>query len=85
MGMHRIEIVMTGSHGCDRAAKAGDELKPCGDTAKCPDCAGAELVAKFKAQGYAIEDATIAHWPGTPSEVVDDLAAGKRRKGQFGS
>ncbi len=85
--MHRIEITMIGGHGCDRIATEGQSIdNRCFNTDRCPDCAAAEFVAKFKARGafgFTGTGATLTHWPGEPSEVVDDLVEGVRKKGHF--
>jgi hypothetical protein len=81
--MHKIEITMTGGHGCDRSAKEGDELKGCG-SGDCPDCVAAAVVDGFKTRGVTIHAATITHWPDREDGgIVDDLVAGKRKKGSF--
>jgi hypothetical protein len=87
MGMHKIEITMTGGHGCDRGAKEGEPLAArCGQVEYCPDCAAAAFVDKFKAKGafnFPGHGATFTHWPGEAMEVVDDLVTGVRVKGHF--
>ena len=85
MGMHKIEITMVGGHGCDRRAQEGEAVYGCGRM-NCPDCAARDLVERFKRIGafsFPEAKATITHWPGDPSEVVDDLVEGKRIKGAF--
>jgi len=81
MGNFRVVIDSVGGHGCDRTAKEGDAITPCGQEF-CPDCRARELVAKYVI-GWPATKATLTHWPGEPSEVVDDLVAGKRIKGSF--
>jgi hypothetical protein len=89
MGHHRIVIDMVGGHGCDRTAVEGEPRMFCG-SASCPDCAARALVEHFKRAGafgssnHAEAGAVIIHWPGSISEVVDDLLTGKRAKGSFG-
>lgn len=88
MGNFRIEIDAVGGHGCDRAAKAGEKLGPVpkNHTSTCPDCMARDFVDRLRAAGmfgHGHDSATLTHWPGDPGEVVDDLLAGVRRKGQF--
>lgn len=85
MGQHRIEITMLGGHGCDRDAREGEPRTFCG-APSCPDCAARQFVERFQRAGCFGSQgtgATITHWPGDPTEVVDDLVAGKRIRGQF--
>ena len=85
MGNFRIIIDSVGGHGCDRTAKAGESIVYKAEPqhlAYCPDCKAKQLVDHFK-NGWPQTTATLTHWPGEPSEVVDDLAAGKRTKGAF--
>lgn len=88
MGTHRIEITMVGGHGCDRTAKEGELLAGrCGRVDNCPDCAAAEFVGRMHQLGlFSLPgtSATFTHWPGERGEVVDDMIAGKRIRGQFG-
>lgn len=92
MGNFRIEISGVGGHGCDRVAREGEaltlalEADAVWHVAHCPDCMVADLVARMKANGafsHGRAAATFTHWPGEPSEVVDDLLTLTRRKGSF--
>ena len=85
MGDFRIVIESVGGHGCDRAAKEGQAIEYKEEPRHveyCPDCKAKQLVELFK-RGWSTTRATLTHWPGTPEEVVDDLAAGVRTKGSF--
>lgn len=82
MGNFAINIKAVGGHGCDRKAKEGEPVARC-DHKGCPDCAAARFVDELKAYN-SVEEATLTHWPGEPSEVVDDLANGVRKSGSFG-
>jgi hypothetical protein len=85
MGNFRIVIEGVGAHGDDRTAKEGEALSipPVGESGfKSPDQLATEAVALFKGKVTDLK-ATLTHWPGEPSEVVDDLVAMKRVKGQF--
>lgn len=81
MGTYRIEITAVGGHGCDRAAKEGDELKRCGQPS-CPDCSALAFVDELK-KSQNVQEATLTHWPAQSSEVRDDLLTGRRRRGSF--
>ncbi len=83
MGTYRIEIEATGGHGCDRRAKEGEAIQV-GDDCGCPDCTAARFVASLARNGSSVASATLTHWPGQPGEVVDDLAARRRKRGSFG-
>lgn len=88
MGNFRVVIESVGGHGCDRKAKAGEEIHYYTTDADfehrqhCPDCMFKAIVNRLK-NGWPDTKATLTHWPGEPSEVVDDLAAGKRVSGSF--
>ncbi len=85
MGNFRVEIDSVGGHGCDRGAKEGENIvfnnNP-DHIQYCPDCKVRKLVMEF-VNGWPGTRAKLIHWPGEPSEVVDDLVAGKRAKGHF--
>jgi hypothetical protein len=81
MGQFKIEIVAVGGHGCQREVKDGGQVFGCGYN-RCPDCTVRELVAKLLRDGNQVESATITHWPGQESQVVDNLLT-KHRKGSF--
>lgn len=84
MGNFRIVIEGVGGHGDDRVAKEGDAITIPASTGqfKTPDQLAVDAVALFRGQVGELK-ATLTHWPGEPSEVVDDLVAMKRVKGQF--
>lgn len=77
MGNFRIELNAVGGHGCQREVKAGEIVTGCGH-AQCPDCVAREFVKQMKATGSAVDSATLTHWPGSTSEVKDDLLTGIR-------
>jgi hypothetical protein len=83
MGTFRIEIQAVGGHGCDRDRKDGEVVKGCG-LSDCPDCQAREFVRRFALSGMFYSDgyARLTHWPGTDTQVVDDLLTGIR-KGNF--
>lgn len=85
MGNFRIVIDAAGGHGCDRVAKVGEVLSGLlGCTAEsCPDHQAAEFVKQLVARGAIVETASLTHWPGEPSEVVDDIRSFIRMKGEF--
>ena len=83
MGNFRIEIEAVGGHGCQREIKDGGEVYGC-KAMGCPDCEARRFLKQFLAATgiTAPVKATFTHWPGQPSEVVDDLHTGIR-KGSF--
>lgn len=81
MGQFKIEVTAVGGHGCQRDKKDGDEVDVCGNP-NCPDCTAREFVALLKLKGNNVEAATLTHWPGQTSQVVDDLLT-KKRSGSF--
>lgn len=82
MGMFRVEVQAVGGHGCQRQIKDGGQVQQfCGSTA-CPDCVAREFVRALKRTGAMVEKAEIIHWPGTSTEVRDDMLSGVR-KGSF--
>ncbi len=81
MGQFRVEVTAAGGHGCDRHVNDGGAVYGCGYIS-CPDCLAREFVAALSRRGIQVENATITHWPGTPSQVVDDLVT-KVRRGSF--
>lgn len=85
MGSFRVVIDGVGGHGDDRIAKEGEPISipPVGDSGfKSPDQIATEAVALFRGKVTDLK-ATLTHWPGESSEVVDDLVTMKRVKGQF--
>jgi len=86
MGQFNITITAVGPHGCDRKAKAGDKLYGRCQKMNCPDCLAYDFVQMLRQKGMQIDKAEFRHWPGSSSEVVDDLlpaAGGGRLRGQF--
>lgn len=97
MGNFRLEINAVGGHGCARTTR--DEptdnafLAAFGKTAirrffgcnnmYCPDCKFREFVRELKRLGVDVKSATETHWPGEPSEVVDDVLNQVRISGAF--
>lgn len=77
MGRFLITIDGTGNHGCMRELGDGDTVVGC-DRPGCVDCMARELVRRLKRSGATLETASLRHWPGTDSEVGDDLLTGKR-------
>lgn len=77
MGNFNISIDAVGGHGCQRTIKDGGIVTGCSQT-YCPDCTTREFVAFLKAKGVTVNAARFTHWPGEPSEVVDDLITGIR-------
>lgn len=84
MGDFRLVIDAAGGHGCDRTARPGEALGPdCGQPS-CPDHLAARFVADL-ASKMMLKSATLAHWPGSSTEVLDDLKHGVRLQGSFSS
>lgn len=81
MGQYRIEITAVGGHGCQRELKDGQTVYGCGHRG-CPDCSARALVDELRRNGNTVESAKLTHWPGTTTEVQDDLLT-KVRKGSF--
>lgn len=75
MGNFAIHIEAVGNHGCQR--DKAEITEPC-DNPRCPDCAAREFVRKLRDDGSSVTDATLTHWPGTTSEVREDLRTGFR-------
>lgn len=81
MGTFVVSVQAVGGHGCQRDKKDGEVVEGCGQPT-CPDCIARGFVADLKKSGASVDKATLTHWPGDPSEVVDDLVT-KVRKGSF--
>lgn len=75
MGNFNIEIKAVGGHGCQRDVKSGGILYGCGSDT-CPDCIIARAVSDLLRAGVLVESAKIVHWPGQPTEVVDEFVTG---------
>ena len=80
MGDFIVRVKATGGHGCQREIKDGELVPGCGQ-AGCPDCTARRFVQELK-KTCMMQEATLTHWPGDKSEVVDDLLTGIR-KGSF--
>jgi len=78
MGQFRVEVTAVGGHGCQRQVKDGEQLQQFCGSPSCPDCTAREFVRDLKRVGCSIEEAKLVHWPGTSTEVKDDLLTGKR-------
>ena len=86
MGQFNINVTAIGGHGCERRAKEGDQLYGRCQRLTCPDCLAYDFVQLLRQKGFQVESAIFTHWPNTPQEVIDDIAAnagGRRLKGQF--
>lgn len=81
MGTYRIEVQAAGGHGCQREIADGSKVYGCNKMG-CPDCEARRFVELLKSQGQNIESATLTHWPGQESQVIDDLVT-KIRHGNF--
>lgn len=73
-----LQIDATGSHGCQRDIKDGQEVKLQCDDPNCPDCLTRRYFAELKKQGHMIERALFIHWPGQATQVTDNLITGIR-------
>lgn len=90
MGDFRVELNAVGGHGCQREVKDGGEVYGCGHV-RCPDCITARFVREMIAAGASVKSATLTHWPGQPSQVVDEfevstpahLLQARKRRGSF--
>lgn len=67
MGDFRMTIEAVGGHGCDRKAKAGDQLQGCGRM-DCPDCIFAAFVSQMQRASMRPMVATMHHWPADMSK-----------------
>lgn len=81
MGTFLVQVKATGGHGCQREKKDGEAVLGC-DLPHCPDCITREFVRRLKRTGAQVSEATLTHWPDTPTQVMDDLLTGIR-KGSF--
>ncbi len=77
MGQFRVTVTATGGHGCMREKGDGETVIGC-DRPGCPDCSAREFVRRLKRMGCNVEEAKLEHWPGTESQVTDDLLTGLR-------
>ncbi len=68
MGNFVLEVEAVGGHGCQREVKDGGEIiTPCGG---CPDCSFVAFVEELR-KTCSVQRASITHWPGQSSSVVD--------------
>lgn len=81
MGMFTLELEATGGHGCQREVQNGQTVEGCG-LPGCPDCIIRETVVKLKNAGHMVSKAVLRHWPGSHTEVADNLLT-KIRRGSF--
>jgi hypothetical protein len=82
MGDFRITINAVGGHGQDRSKKDGETVDFNAGGEGTPDSVAKKCVDELKAKGVDVTSATITHWPGSETEVTDDLLTGAR-KGNF--
>ena len=81
MGAFRIVIEGVGAHGDDRVAKEGQRITlPYRNT---PDGIAADAVERLARCCVVDLKATLTHWPGETTEVIDALVAMVRVKGTF--
>lgn len=81
MGNFRIEIEAVGDHGQRREIGDGESLAGDQPLTGC-DRVAFEAVRDLLRGGASITSAKLIHWPGTDSEVVDDLVKNER-EGSF--
>lgn len=73
MGSSLLEFQSVGDHGCNREAKVGEEVRGCGKMG-CPDCEAKRAVEMLLRSGVgSFEKARFVHWPGSATEVVDEM------------
>lgn len=77
MGQFIVAVDAVGNHGCQREIKDGGTVIGC-EKSSCTDCITREYVRRLKRSGAMMAAATITHWPGSESEVRDDLLTGQR-------
>jgi hypothetical protein len=77
MGDFRMTIEAVGGHGCDRNAKAGDQVRGCGGET-CPDCIFARFVSELQRAGMRPWKATFHHWPADMAAHDFPLATSER-------
>jgi len=78
MGTFNVNVTAVGGHGEQRDRGDGEILSfPFGIDGICK-----RFVEELKQNGCRVGEAKLTHWPGTTSQVVDDLVSGVR-KGSF--
>ena len=82
MGLFRVEVEAVGGHGCQRNIGDGQQVQNYCGSPGCPDCIAREFVRSLKRTGAMVQKAVLTHWPGTSTEVRDDLLSGTR-SGKF--
>lgn len=75
MGNYRVIINAVGGHGQDREKGHGEQVDFGENT---PEAIVKDAVEKLRARGESVTEATVHHWPGSTTEVVDNLLTGKR-------
>lgn len=86
MGVFNINITGVGGHGCERNAKPGDKLFARCGRFSCPDCIAFDFTQRLKQMGVLNSSeakSEFTHWPGEPSQVIDDLLKNERKSGRF--
>lgn len=78
MGNYRVIINAVGGHGQDRSKGNGETVDFGADNENSPEAIIARAVEELQAHGNTVSEATVHHWPGQSSEVVDNLLTGKR-------
>jgi hypothetical protein len=78
MGNYRIVINAVGDHGQDRAKKHGETVDFDVHGENKPEAIVKRAVDELRAHGNSVTEATVHHWPGTDSQVIDNLLTGKR-------
>lgn len=78
MGNYRITINAVGGHGADRSKRHGETVDFSTENDNSPEAIVKRAVGELQATGNSVTEATVHHWPGTDSQVVDNLLTGKR-------
>lgn len=76
MGNWRLTLSGVGDHGANRSTSHGETVTDRSDARVDEICQ--RFVQELKEAGGTVNEATLHHWPGTSSEVVDNLLTGKR-------
>lgn len=80
MGQFIFKVDAVGNHGAEREVGDGGTLT--GEEAHTIDRILFKAVEDLKASGCSVTEAKLIHWPGSDSEVTDDVLA-KVRHGSF--
>jgi hypothetical protein len=78
MGQFIVKVDAVGNHGCERGVKDGEHVTVGCQMPGCTDCLTREYVRRLRRSGAMLNAVTITHWPGSESQVTDDLLTGKR-------